>query len=74
MINLKEKRAELGLSLAKMSEKIGVSRQYIYQVEEGIRNIPVNRIEDWAKAYELDPKQVAQIYMSNKLGKEFIID
>lgn len=50
-IRMKQRRSELGLSLQEVSESAGISRSTLQRYEAGgIKNIPLHRLEQLAKA------------------------
>ena len=56
--NIRYARKSLNFSQEKVAELIGKSRNYVGMVERGELNTPVSVIFDFAKALNLDPKDL----------------
>lgn len=55
---IREYRINNGLSQEKLAEKTGFHRTYIGMVERGERNITLKNIEVFAKAFNVDIKEL----------------
>ena len=53
-------RAEAGLSQAQLSERAGVSRQYISRIESGTANVKLETVAIIAWAVGQDPNQLLE--------------
>ena len=56
--NLKEIRLSKGLSQGKIAKKLGVDPSYISQIERGLGNMSLKKIERLAKALEVTIEQL----------------
>ena len=56
--NLKEIRLNKGLSQGKLAKKLGVDPSYISQIERGLGNMSLKKIERLAKALEVTIEQL----------------
>jgi transcriptional regulator with XRE-family HTH domain len=56
--NLKEIRLDKGLSQGKLAKKLGVDPSYISQIERGLGNMSLKKIERLAKALEVTIEQL----------------
>ena len=53
---IKNRRIELGMSYQDLAEKTGMSKSTLQRYETGaIRSIPLDKLEDLARALKLDP-------------------
>jgi len=52
--NIKKRRKELGISQAFLAEKVGISTQYIAQIEQQNRFPSLEKLEKIATALEID--------------------
>jgi transcriptional regulator with XRE-family HTH domain len=50
---IKELRTEKGYTLENVASELGVSKQYIYKLEHGIRNIPLKRAVELARIFNV---------------------
>lgn len=57
-INLKKFKIELGLNSTKMAEKVGISRQYYSNLENGKCDPSYELLEVFEKVFNLDAKDV----------------
>lgn len=56
MLRMKKRREELNMSYQTLSDKTGVSKSTLQRYETGyIKNMPVDKIEDIAKALYVSP-------------------
>jgi len=56
--NIKALRLERGFSQEKLAELCGFHRTYVGSVERGERNITLSTLEAFAKALEIDPREL----------------
>ncbi len=62
MLNLKERRIELGLTMLEVAKLVGVSEATISRYESGnIKNMRRDRIEKYAKALQVQPSDFLDI-------------
>ncbi len=59
---LVERRNQLGLSQAKLAERIGNHQQFVGRVELGERRLDVVEFVDIAKALDLDPIELIRSF------------
>lgn len=57
-INLKKLRIELDLKSQEMAEKLGISKQYYSNIENGRHNPSYEVIEVFEKVFNVDEKDV----------------
>ncbi len=56
MNRMKSRREELNMSYQTLSEKVGISKSTLQRYETGyIKNMPVDKLEDIAKALDISP-------------------
>jgi predicted transcriptional regulator len=60
------RRKELGLSQAKLAEKITVVQSLIARIETGDRRLDAVEMIDYAQALEVDPHVVIDLIISQK--------
>ena len=65
MINLKEQRESLGLTLKQVANKLNVSTQFVYMIEEGIKTVPEDKIEEWTKIYNTNKWDIVDTMIIN---------
>lgn len=58
---VRKKRIALDLTQKEISEKMGVSKNYISQLENGTTNAGINAIEKISKILEIDIKELIEI-------------
>ena len=58
------RRKELGLSQAKLAERIGNHQQFVGRYETGERRLDVIEFADIARALDLDPPQVLGTFIN----------
>ena len=57
---LRARRTELGLSQRELARRVKVEYYtFISQIEAGRGRVPAERLSDWSKALEMDPKEFA---------------
>lgn len=62
MLNLKQRRLELGLTMLEVAERVGVSEATISRYESGnIRNMRRERIAKYARALQVSPADFLEI-------------
>jgi transcriptional regulator with XRE-family HTH domain len=50
---VKKRRTELGISQEHLSERAGLHRTYVADIERGIRNVSLQNVEKLAQAMEI---------------------
>ena len=56
MTRMKKRREELNMSYQTLSDKVGISKSTLQRYETGyIKNMPVDKLEDIAKALNVSP-------------------
>ena len=57
---LRERRCELGLSQRELACRVNMEYYtFISQIEAGRGRVPSDRLQDWANALEVDPREFA---------------
>ena len=57
---LRDRRCELGLSQRELAGRVNMEYYtFISQIESGRGRVPSDRLQDWAMALEMDPKEFA---------------
>ena len=57
---LRSVRCELGLSQRELAHRVNMEYYtFISQIEAGRGRVPADRLRDWAKALEIDPREFA---------------
>lgn len=51
---MKKQRLKMKLDQSEMAERLGVSPFFYSHVENGRRKIPIKRVKDWAKAFDVN--------------------
>lgn len=71
---LKIIREKKGIKKGFVSNKAGISRDYLRKVEQGISNPSLDIFCNICKAYELEPNKVLRIKDASSTGKEINIE
>ena len=57
---LREKRTAIGLSQRELADRVNMEYYtFISQIEAGRGRVPADRLRDWAKALEMNPREFA---------------
>ncbi len=57
-VNLRRRRAHLGLTQEAAAERVGFSLQYVQRIERGIVNVPIDTIARFAFAFQVAPSRL----------------
>jgi transcriptional regulator with XRE-family HTH domain len=61
---LRARREDLGLSQRELARRVNMEYYtFISQIESGRGRVPAERLEDWAGALELEPRDLAKTLM-----------
>jgi len=55
---LRKKRKELGLSVEEVAKKLKNSTTHVFELERGVRKVPISRLEEVAKVFGTDPVEI----------------
>lgn len=74
MVKIKNIRLGLGLTVADLSQKLGISRSYLTLVENAQRRLPQQLVGKLAKALHLTKSTVYDWYLEQELTQAGITD
>ena len=72
-VRIKEVRKTVGLSQLELAERVGLSRPYLSQIEDGKRNLSTKRQKLIADALGVDPTELVDFDAPDKSDEDTLI-
>ncbi len=66
-LNVKQRRSQLGLSFAELSERTNIAISYLNEIEKGKKFPKQKKMSDLAKGLDTDPASLSEISLPEKL-------
>lgn len=63
--SVKQIRNDQGMSITELSAKSGLTKQYLYQIEDGSANLSINKLEQIADALNMHVSKLLLNYNNN---------